>query len=1006
MGGCGKCHNAYYCSPVCQARDWSRHNAYCSRDVRDTGPDRKARLASQIGVQFPSIFFPEDNGDDDSDSYGDSAEWSIQDDSDEMKKIIELFASIPDIDVPPEDCKKAPNAMAVDLMPHQRVGLTWLMEQEDSARNGGILADTMGLGKTIQALSLILAHPSRDSAHKTTLIVAPLALLRQWEREIEEKIKPAYKLKTIIVHGQRKKSMTMAKLLSYDVVLTTYGTIAAEYNPRKGAKTKKLIMATRFHRIILDEAHNIKNDRSNAAQAVLSIRATYRLCMTGTPLMNNVKELYSLIRFLRISPYDGWKRFYQDFAKPLKGKKWEHSSAMKALQAFLRTILLQRTATSQIDGKQILNLPELISQTATTEFNEDQRDFYNHLEQKLALKFNKYLKAGTVLKNYSYILVLILRLRQCCCHPFLIMNHGIPEGTELKPEEMINLALKLDEVIVERLKAQTDFQCPICDQVTQNPVVLYPCGHQLCGECFTGLTLVRGADRCEDNEDEPPLPNCPSPTCRGVVDPRKVLCYCFFTEAHTPHDASDDGELVEEDLNDVEDISDYSDEADEDGNLRDFVVSDEDEGLSESNDDDAEDDGDDEPSDDIGVSLPQKKSRGKAASEGENDDEPEAENDKEDITTASREEISPQWYQDDKAGSDSDGSLPEIGVLWQRAGDQKQSNIMTTPRTGGLPIEPTTKRAPGSSAVKAKTEKNLKHSRSKSVKGESNGESGKTKRRRLYHANRPAAGVVKREEDDDISDDEASTASRKRKGHKGKGVAKSENAKAQPSEARSRKKKNRNFTSLADLKVESNKNAAAKQRYLRRLRKEYESSAKIDRTIELLKKIREECPNEKILIFSVFTSFLDLLEIPIQDQGCGYRRYDGAMSTSAREAAVDDFKVKPDVKIMLVSMMAGNAGLNLQEASHVIILDPFWNPSVEDQAVGRAHRLGQKKPVVVHKILIEGTVEDRIVDLQEGKRNLVGEVLNNEAARSMGRLSVNELASLFGIGTGGRSRPR
>jgi len=98
---------------------------------------------------------------------------------------------------------------------------------------------------------------------------------------------------------------------------------------------------------------------------------------------------------------------------------------------------------------------------------------------------------------------------------------------------------------------------------------------------------------------------------------------------------------------------------------------------------------------------------------------------------------------------------------------------------------------------------------------------------------------------------------------------------------------------------------------------------------------------------------------------------------------------------MLISLKAGNAGLNLVAASQVIILDPFWNPYIEMQAVDRAHRIGQQNKVEVHRILIEGTVEDRIIELQNQKRNLVESALDENASKSMGRLDIRQLAFLF-----------
>jgi hypothetical protein len=98
---------------------------------------------------------------------------------------------------------------------------------------------------------------------------------------------------------------------------------------------------------------------------------------------------------------------------------------------------------------------------------------------------------------------------------------------------------------------------------------------------------------------------------------------------------------------------------------------------------------------------------------------------------------------------------------------------------------------------------------------------------------------------------------------------------------------------------------------------------------------------------------------------------------------------------MLVSLKAGNAGLNLVAASQVIIFDPFWNPYIEEQAIDRAHRLGQTRPVQVHRILVEKTVEDRILELQDKKREVIEGALDEHAASQISRLGVRELKFLF-----------
>lgn len=134
--------------------------------------------------------------------------------SEQLRSLMENIR--PDMEIPPEDREGTPDDMTYPLMEHQKLGLTWLKAMEDGSNKGGILADDMGLGKTIQALALIVSRKSPDPARKTTLIVAPIALLKQWEREIEKKLKEQYRLKVIIHHGNHKKSKSFADLAEYD----------------------------------------------------------------------------------------------------------------------------------------------------------------------------------------------------------------------------------------------------------------------------------------------------------------------------------------------------------------------------------------------------------------------------------------------------------------------------------------------------------------------------------------------------------------------------------------------------------------------------------------------------------------------------------------------------------------------------------------------------------------------------------------------------------------------
>ena len=243
----------------------------------------------------------------------------------DLKLLLENIRPDQDLDRKREG---TPDAMKYPLMEHQKLGLAWMKSMEAGSNKGGILADDMGLGKTVQALALMVSRPSDNPARKTTLIIAPVALVQQWKREIQRMLKPGeHQLSVFVLHGE-KRATSFNCLKTYDVVLTTFGTLASELKRKESFDAMKhenpdayqsldlsgsylpiLGNSCKWYRVIIDEAQCIKNRGTKAAQACYSIASKYRWCMSGTPMMNNVTELYSLIHFLRIGPYNNIERF-------------------------------------------------------------------------------------------------------------------------------------------------------------------------------------------------------------------------------------------------------------------------------------------------------------------------------------------------------------------------------------------------------------------------------------------------------------------------------------------------------------------------------------------------------------------------------------------------------------------------------------------------------------------------------------------------------------------------
>jgi SNF2 family DNA or RNA helicase len=148
----------------------------------------------------------------------------------------------------------------------------------------------------------------------------------------------------------------------------------------------------------------------------------------------------------------------------------------------------------------------------------------------------------------------------------------------------------------------------------------------------------------------------------------------------------------------------------------------------------------------------------------------------------------------------------------------------------------------------------------------------------------------------------------------------------------------------------------------------------------------------KALVFSQFTDFLGLLGERLQAAGIAYQYLDGSTPAAERTRRVAAFQ-RGEGDLFLISLKAGGFGLNLTAADYVLIVDPWWNPAAEDQAMGRAHRIGQQRPVTVYRLVTAGSIEERIVELHHDKRSLADGIL--EGQDSSAALRPDELRELL-----------
>ncbi|KAK6278867.1 hypothetical protein POUND7_019134 [Theobroma cacao] len=598
---------------------------------------------------------------------------------------------------------------------------------------GGILADAMGLGKTVMTIALILARLGRgnptnekpdsrnaDDSRSTnkkkdahantprramggTLIICPMALLSQWKDELETHSRP--ESISIFVHYGGERTNDPRVISENDVVLTTYGVLTAAY---KSDAENSIYHKVDWYRVVLDEAHTIKSSKTIGARAAFALSAHCRWCLTGTPLQNNLEDLYSLLCFLHVEPWCNWAWWKAEIQGPYENG---NPTGLKWIKAILRLLMLRRTKeTKDKEGGPILVLPPTDIQIIECEQSEAERDFYDALFKRSKVQFDQFVAQGKVLHNYASILELLLRLRQCCNHPFLVMSRAdsqqyshlnklarrfletLPHS--VSPDQNAPTRAYIEEV-VDGIRRGENRECPICMESADDPV-LTPCAHRMCRECLLSSWRTPTVGLC--------------PICRTVL---------------------------------------------------------------------------------------------------------------------------------------------------------KKSDLITCPTDSKFRVD---------------------------------------------------------------------------------------------------------------------------------IEKNWKESSKVSKLLECLERIRRSGSGEKSIVFSQWTSFLDLLEIPLRRRGIGFLRFDGRLVQKQRENVLKEFRETGEKMVLLMSLKAGGVGLNLTAASNVFLVDPWWNPAVEEQAIMRIHRIGQKRAVSVRRFIVKDTVEERMQQVQARKQKMIAGALTDEEVRSA---RIEELQMLF-----------
>lgn len=639
----------------------------------------------------------------------------------------------------------------------------------------------MGLGKTIQSIALIVTNPRpppsfnngtkeekkklSSNVEKGTLVVAPLAVIKQWEAEISNRVDSDHKLRVCVHHGP-KRTRHAADLRKYDVVITTYQILASEHgdSSKSADGTKVACFGIHWYRVILDEAHTVKNRNAKATKACCALKSEYRWCLTGTPMQNNLDELQSLIKFLRIKPYDDLAVWRDQITRPLASGRG--GIAMRRLQTYLKAFMKRRTkdilqgegALStgkkvEADGKPSTSfkITQRTIKTVVAELSPAERSFYDRLEQRADASLERMMANNEL--NYASTLVLLLRLRQACNHVRLV-GGAIANDRD---------ALTVDQVAAsqgsKKSKASERDMDEMADLLGGLSVQSKKC--DVCQMHLTKREIAVGSIRCDECEDN--LANQEDVSKKQKKQKK---------QSHHGGNAlrEDEGEAV----------------GTKKTRNRRLVI--------DSDDERDEEEGDEEEEAEGKWIVPKSQRRiphlGKA---GGSDDE--------------NAEGGGEWL----ASDDSD------------TGDEASVHIVGSHTKKAVRVERNDETESGSDSP-----------------------------------------VADEQDDDDTSDED-------------------------------------NVDDVSNLVT----------------------STKIR---HLLKILHRESAHKKFIVFSQFTSMLDLIEPHLEHAGLVYCRYDGKMRNDHREASLERLRSHDETRILLCSLKCGSLGLNLTAASRVVILEPFWNP--------------------------------------------------------------------------------
>ena len=316
-----------------------------------------------------------------------------------------------------------PSPLTADLRPYQRIGYGWLKALNDSSY-GGILADDMGLGKTIQTLALLVQRHLVEKTDKPSLLIIPTSLIGNWQNEVS---RFAPDLKLLTLHGPDRRDR-FGEIPDHHLVMTTYPLANRDH---------ELLFAHGYDLAILDEAQAVKNPSSNIAKRIRDIKARQRIALTGTPLENNLTELWSIYDWLIPGLLGDRKKFGTDYRTPIE--RHGNRARQRQLSTRLKPFLLRRTKDEVAK-----DLPPKTVIDEVVTLGGKQAALYESVRTAMDKRVRDAIKAKGLAGSHITVLDALLKLRQVCCDPSLVKLDAAAKVKEsAKRERLMEILTEL-----------------------------------------------------------------------------------------------------------------------------------------------------------------------------------------------------------------------------------------------------------------------------------------------------------------------------------------------------------------------------------------------------------------------------------------------------------------------------------------------------------------------------------------------------------------------------------